>query len=412
MIILYSILAIILFLIAAKVGSLISIRIGIPEVLGELLAGIVLGNIKYILPDSFSLLNQADLTALLHYLEIVSEIGVILLLFEVGLHSTIKDILNVGFSSVLVAVIGVVVPLLLGYAVSCYLLPNVHDLVHWFIGATLVATSVGITARVLKDINKVSSIEGRIILGAAVIDDVLGLIVLAIITGIIKATNSGGELAVMDIALIFVKSFSFLAISIVVGSFVVKKIFQYFPFLKEAKTLVPLTLSLCALFSYLAMYVGLAPIIGAFIAGLIIEPAHYQKDIEAENEKRLESMISPLLKIFVPVFFVLMGTKVDLQSFADFSVINLAVALTVVAIVGKQFCSLGVLEKNVDRIAVGFGMIPRGEVGLIFAGIGETLRINNEQIISNNVYSAILVMVVVTTLVTPLLIKFKMAERS
>ena len=184
MIILYSILAIILFLIAAKVGSLISIRIGIPEVLGELLAGIVLGNIKYILPDSFSLLNQADLTALLHYLEILSEIGVILLLFEVGLHSTIKDILNVGFSSVLVAVIGVVVPLLLGYAVSCYLLPNVHDLVHWFIGATLVATSVGITARVLKDINKVSSIEGRIILGAAVIDDGLGLIVLAIVSGI------------------------------------------------------------------------------------------------------------------------------------------------------------------------------------------------------------------------------------
>lgn len=389
-----------IILIVAKFGGHFAHRVGQSGVLAELIIGIALGNLGLFGIRSLEFLKHNEV------LEIFSELGVVLLLFEVGLETTVSDMAKVGLSSFLTAVFGVVAPFLLGWAVSSYFLPDAELLVHAFVGATLTATSVGITARVLKDIGKIHRIEARIILGAAVIDDVLGLVTLAVVSGVISAAENGGELTVSHIGRIIGVAVLFFVLAVVVGRYLVRLLFSVVGRLRGDGLLLSAALIICFSLSFLTAAIGLAPIVGAFAAGLILEPAQYQALRDREG-KTLEHLIHPLVALFAPVFFVLMGAKVDLAVFGDPSVLGFAVALSLAAIIGKQVCGFGVLDKGADRIAVGLGMIPRGEVGLIFAAIGAGLTLHGQRVIDNSTYGAVVIMVLLTTLLTPPLLAWR-----
>jgi Na+:H+ antiporter len=403
---LFLLLSWILVLMAGKAGGEIAERISQPAVLGELIIGIIIGNLALIGFYKLDYLKTDE------YVNILAEIGVILLLFEVGLESNLGEMMEVGLSSLLVAVLGVIVPFFLGLGVSYYFLPDHNFMVYIFIGATLTATSVGITARVLKDMGKLEAKESRIILGAAVIDDILGLIVLAIVVGVIGAANdpSGDSISIGRILGIIGKAIGFLVVAAVIGRLVFAHLYKFASFLRVHGMLLITSLSICFVLSACAGLIGLAPIVGAFAAGLILDKVHY-RDFTNRGEHKLEELVSPVSSILTPVFFVIMGIKVDLTTFADPSILVFAGVLTLVAIVGKQICSLGVLEKGLNRLAVGVGMIPRGEVGLIFANIGAGLYIKGEKVITTSTFSAVVIMVVITTVVTPPILKKMMMDK-
>jgi len=394
----------VMILLAAKLIGHFGVLLGQPAVLGELCAGILLGNLHLLGVEGFQGIATDP------YVDILARIGVVVLLFSVGLESTIRDILNVGLSSLLVALLGVAAPFGLGWLVGAWLLPDHSIYAHAFLGATLCATSVGITARVLQDIGKSRDKEARIILGAAVIDDVLGLIILATVSGIILAADQGEKMSLSSQAQIALKAGGFLVIALMLGSFLTPKIFWRAAKLRGPGVLLGVSLAFCFLLSYLAGISGLAPIVGAFAAGLLLESVHFRAFGEREIHY-LEDALRPIMEFLVPVFFVQMGAKVDVRVFASTDALWLALALTVAAIVGKQVCSLGVLGEGINRWAVGLGMIPRGEVGLIFASIGATLVLGGERIIDNTTYSAVVIMVLVTTLITPPLLKWTMVEK-
>lgn len=392
-----------IILIAAKLGGDLATRLGQPAVLGELVFGILIGNLPLLGVSIFEPIRH-DAT-----IDMLSRLGVIILLFEVGLESTVAQMMKVGWSSLLVAVIGVIFPFALGWMVGAWLLPHESVYVHAFIGATLTATSVGITARVLQDLKQSQTGEARIILGAAVIDDVLGLLILAVVAGIIAAADRGGSMALGDLGLILLKAVLFLVGSLFLGRFVSRRLFSLACYLKARGVLLATGLSFCFLLSYLASLVGLAPIVGAFSAGLILEDVHY-KELRDQEEHSLEEQIHPIASFLVPVFFVLMGMRTNLASFVQPGVASLAVAITLVAVLGKQFAGLGVVTRGIDRITVGIGMIPRGEVGLIFANIGLTLAVAGERIVTDSTFSAVVVMVVCTTLVTPPALRWRFSQ--
>jgi len=384
-------------------------RLGQPAVLGELCAGILLGNLVIFGFMRAELLKNNETVAAL------AELGVIILLFEVGLESDLKEMMEVGWSSLLVAVVGVIAPFLLGWGVSAYLIPDEPRLAHIFIGATLCATSVGITARVFKDLGKLGTREARIILGAAVIDDVLGLLILAVVAGAIKASATGASLSMFDIALIGFKSLAFLAGSVVVGQLLVPRMLSGAGRLETRGVLLTLAISFCLLLAWAAAKAGLAPIVGAFAAGLILDEVHY-KPTGGRKERDLHDLLQPVSTVLVPIFFVLMGLKVDLRLFTQVNILGLAAALTIAAILGKQICALGVVERGINRLAVGLGMIPRGEVGLIFASIGATLMLpaaTGEQVpvISSAIFGAVVIMVIITTLITPITLKWALGRK-
>lgn len=394
----------VVILLAAKLGGDLAARVGQPAVLGELIVGVVLGNLTLV---GFSGLEPIETDV---FVDMFARVGVLVLLFEVGLESTVGQMLKVGWSALLVATLGVVAPFGLGWGIGAWLLPSHGPYVHAFIGATLTATSVGITARVLKDLGKSQSNEARVILGAAVIDDVLGLVILAVVTGVIGAADRGGRFAPTDILWTLGKAAGFLVVSLALGVLFSKRLFSLASRLRARGVLLAIGLAFCFLLSWLANVIGLAPIVGAFAAGLILENAHY-RDFVDKGEHGLEELIHPISSFLVPIFFVVMGMRTDLRSFAQPGVLGLAAALTVVAIVGKQLCSLGVLGKGVDRLTVGIGMVPRGEVGLIFANIGLALTIGGRRIVDEAIFSAVVVMVIVTTMVTPFALKWSLGRR-
>jgi len=411
--------AIVLILFLAKVGGDLFERIGMPAVLGELAFGVLLGNFHYLTGlDAVDFMQPPAVggevgMSVGAVLQILAGIGVVLLLFEVGLESTVREMLSVGIPSFVVAVLGVVAPAVLGFLVC-----RAFFFDHWqqpaFIGATLCATSVGITARVLKDLGRSRDKESRIILGAAVIDDVLGLIALAVAAGVITASNrpgGEGEVPWGEIGKIVVYACGFLGVSLVLGMLSFPKvIFRAMSLLHGRGLLLATALMICFGMAYLANLIGLAAIVGAFAAGLILENAQY-RDLEARENVELEKAIQPLTALFVPIFFVQMGMGVKLESMADPSTWTLAIVLTVIAIVGKQACALGAYEKGLNRTAVGLGMIPRGEVGLIFADQGRKLVSDGEPVVTDSTFSAIIFMVMVTTLVTPPLLKWSLNRR-
>jgi Kef-type K+ transport system membrane component KefB len=393
----------VVILVVAKLGGDLAARAGQPAVLGELLGGILLGNLGLFGVHALEPLATDS------SIDMLARLGVLILLFQVGLESTVGQMRKVGVSSLIVAVVGVVTPFVLGWAVSAWLLPTASVYVHAFLGAALCATSVGITARVLQDLNASQTQEARIILGAAVIDDVLGLIVLAVVAAVIHGANTGAPLAFAQVALIFAKAVGFLIGALALGIYLSPRLFRLASLLKVRGALLAIGLSFCFLLSWLASVIGLAPIVGAFAAGLILEDVHY-RDFVDRGEHGLEELVAPISSFLVPVFFVLMGVRADLRAFANFEVIGLAAALTVAAIAGKQVCGLGAIGRGLDRLTIGIGMVPRGEVGLIFANIGLGLAVGGERIVSSAVYSAIVVMVVVTTVLSPPALKWSLGR--
>ncbi len=399
-----------LILAVAKLGGELFERAGQSAVLGELVGGILLGNLALVgVVGVEALRDHAVITAL-------AEIGVIILHFEVGPESNIGEMLEVGWSSLAVALLGVVAPFFLGWGVAAYFIPDESTLAHIFIGATLCATSVGITARVLKDLGKLQTRESRIVLGASVIDDVLGLLVLAVVSGAIKATATGAALSSADVLGIALKSLAFLVGAVVAGRYLVPLVFRGGGRLETRGVLLCLSLAFCFTLAWLAALVGLAPIVGAFAAGLVLDEVHFAP-FTRRGERDLHDLLAPVSAVLVPVFFVRMGMRVDLRALARPELIGFAAALTLAAVVGKQICSLGVLERGLNRLAVGVGMIPRGEVGLIFAGIGAALTLPDAAgvatpVINAATFGAVVIMVLVTTLVTPPVLKWALARRT
>ena len=391
------------FIIAAgKLGGELLGRLRQPPVLGELMMGVVLGNLSLFGVTALEPLRNSEM------LRVVAEIGAILLLFEVGVESDLVQLLAVGWSSLVVATLGVIAPMALGYFVSAHLVPDAGWLSHLFVGGTLTATSVGITARVLKDLGKANTKEARIILGAAVADDVIGLVVLAVVSGLVAgatvASGSTGNVSGSAILWIVTKACLFLILAVVIGRFWSQRVFLYAARLEVAGALLALCVCFCFVVSSIAALAGLAPIVGAFAAGVVLEEVHYKPFLE-RGERRVEELLFPITTLIVPVFFVVMGLRVDLKSFASPAVLQFAAMITLVAIVGKQVCGLGVLERGVDRLAIGVGMIPRGEVGLIFAGLGSSLILQGHPVLSPTTFSALVLMIMLTTFITPPLLK-------
>jgi Kef-type K+ transport system membrane component KefB len=394
-----------IILILAKLGGELFERVGQPSVLGELLTGILLGNLHLLGVNIFDFLRQEST------FNVLAEVGVVLLLFEVGLETSVKEMMGLGAVATLVAVVGVIVPSVLGLGASALFHPGDPFATHLFVGTILCATSVGITARVFKDLGALRRRESKIILGAAVIDDVLGLLILTAVTAVIGAAGVGRRVDMLGLAGITVKALAFLVISVVAGLWLSPRLFRLATRLRSRGLLMTLGLAFCFFLSYLADSVGLAPIVGAFTAGLILEDVHY-RDLARKENTDLRHLLEPITALLLPVFFVLMGMRVDVRAFASLSGVAFAVVITAAAILGKQACSLVPAGSGVDRTLVGLGMIPRGEVGLIFAGIGATLILEGKPVVSQGVFSAAVIMVMLTTLATPPLLKWRLQRTS
>jgi len=377
-------------ILAAKLGGEVAVRLNQPSVLGELCVGIVLGNLSLLGIHTFD--GAAELVPV----EFLAELGVVLLLFEVGLESTLTEMRAVAPTSGLVAIIGVVAPMALGYGVSLWLLPDEPFSLHLFIGATLAATSVGITARVLKDLNAMARPETRVILGAAVIDDVLGLIVLAVVASIAEFGSMPGPL---DLTRIIGLAAGFLIGALLLGAFVMPGVFRFASKLRTQDVLAAVAIGLCLLLAGISGAAGLAPIVGAFAAGLILDEVHV-RPFGRKSAHDLTEIIGPIVAVMAPIFFVRTGMMVKVGGIGA-EPLFLALALTLVAVVGKLVSGLGVRGATADRLTVGIGMIPRGEVGLIFANVGAGITFEGEPLIGAGVYAAIVLMVMATTVVTP-----------
>ncbi len=402
---------------AAKLGAELFERIKQPAVLGELIAGVILGNLV-LLNHNWSFFEPLRAAVLADHaaigIDILAKIGIIILLFDVGLESSIKDMRRVGISSFLVATVGVIVPFVLGYFVSALFVTqvpkqilaispnfNIHN-IHMFIGAALCATSVGITARVFQDMGKIQMLEARIVLGAAVIDDVLGLIILATVSAIVSSAEAGTSLSLLEIVKLTLIAVGFLMGALIIGTLLIPRLMKVAAKFKTQGLMLITAIIICFGLSALASEAGLASIVGAFAAGLVLEEIHFK---EFASDVGIKDLIQPIAILFVPIFFVQMGIQVHLESFIVPSVLGISGGLIIAALIGKQVCGLVVKERNVDRLTVGLGMIPRGEVGLIFASIGKSLGVVDDEI-----FSAIVIMVIVTTFVTPPLLKWSISR--
>lgn len=377
-------------ILAAKAGGEIAVRLSQPAVLGELCVGILLGNLALVGIHTFD--GAAELVPV----EFLAELGVVLLLFEVGLESTLTEMKAVAPTSGLVAIIGVVAPMLLGYGTSAWLIPDAPFSLHLFIGATLCATSVGITARVLKDLDAMARPETRVILGAAVIDDVLGLIVLAVVASIAEFGAVPGP---MDFSRIIGLAAGFLVGALLLGAFVMPGVFRVASKLRTPDVLAAVAIGLCLLLAGVSGAAGLAPIVGAFAAGLILDEVHV-RPFGRKSAHDLTEIIGPIVAVMAPIFFVRTGMMVQLGGIGTEPLV-LAAALTIVAIVGKLVAGIGVRGKTADKLTVGIGMVPRGEVGLIFANVGAGISYEGGPLIAAGVYAAIVLMVMASTIVTP-----------
>jgi Na+:H+ antiporter len=394
-------LGIALLVAAARAGGLLAERWGQPAVLGELLVGILLGNaLPAALGGAFIETLRAEPT-----LAFLAEMGVLILLFGVGLEADVAALARVGVSSVLTAVIGVALPVSLGWAAATWLLPGAAGPLALFVGATLAATSMGITARVLRDLGATQRAEGRIVLGAALLDDVLGLVLLAVVSATVSAT---GGAAAASAAGILLRATLLLAAAVAAGHFLSGRIVRVVAATGHADTMLVVGLALCFALAVVAERLGLAGIVGAFAAGLLLDP--YGSGVRPRAEgATLEELLHPLSSLFVPMFFVVMGLQVDVRSLARPEALGFAAVLIACAIAGKLAAGLGVVTRGASRLAVGIAMVPRGEVGLIFAGVGTTLTLGGAPLLSPSLYAAIVLMVLVTTLAAPPALRWALA---
>ena len=392
-------LVIISILIFAKVFGELAERIGQPAVLGELIAGTILGaSVLGIVPSAIA---GGSLAEVIHLL---AEVGVAILLFEIGLETDLKEMFRVGAASGSVAIVGVTLPFALGFGYWYFFEPVIGAgattaslaMVAIFVGATLTATSVGITARVLTDLRLMHRSESKIIIGAAVIDDVLGLVILAVVSRMAE----GDEVTALGIAGTLLVAVGFLVVAVIVGNMLAPWTFKIIDRMRVRGVLLVSAFAIALLFAALADLAGSAMIIGAFAAGIVLSSTN-QFDLIVER-------IEPVADVFTPIFFVSVGANVDLGLFNplsasfDAEVIKVGAILVAVAVIGKLAAGyvVGWGKEALNRTAIGIGMVPRGEVGLIFAQIGLTAGL-----LSSETFSAILIMVIVTTFIAPPLLK-------
>ena len=376
-----------IIIIVARLAAELAELIKIPAVLGEIIAGIIIGPSALGLIDPIKNLDVANMVLLL------GEIGVILLLFQVGLEMDLGEMAKVGKPALLVALIGVLVPFAAGFGVASAF--GESGKISLFIGAALTATSVGITARVLGDLRALALRESRIVLGAAVADDVLGLIILTVVVKVVTEGSISASVVFETIGL----AVGFLVITGLLAIYVIPKAFTRIDRVaKSSTTIVAISFALMLAFSLLANQAKLAFIIGAFMAGLAVG--------RSQQHERIAEGLNPLGHIFIPVFFASIGINADLDAMFQPSVLALATVLTVVAIIGKLVAGFGIGRSPGDKLLIGIGMTPRGEVGLIFASIGLS-----KGILDNELYGALLLMVLVTTLITPPLLRLKLSKR-
>ncbi|MBI2844803.1 MAG: cation:proton antiporter [Armatimonadetes bacterium] len=375
----------ILLIVAARAGGEISERFHQPAVFGEIVAGIVLGIIPALHP-------AVDSEAIMF----VAEIGVILLLFEVGLESELADFLKVGAPAALVAAIGVVLPLFLGFGAMRLL--GYDTYIALFLGATLTATSVGITARVFNDLRMMHRKEAKIVIGAAVVDDILGLLVLSVVLGLV----GGAALRVIDVGRTVGMAVAFLVAAIVIGHRAAPFLISLTRKMRGRGVLVVSAFGFGLVVAYLGSLLGLAAIVGAFAAGLVLA--------STEDRVHITEKIQPVADIFVPVFFAQVGMRVDLGLLnparpENWPVLGLGAVLLAIAIPTKLASGLGAIKQRADKLTIGIGMVPRGEVGLIFASIGL-----HNAILNQSVYGAVILVLLVTTLMTPPWLKHRLSR--
>lgn len=427
-------------------GRLLAQRCHQPGVLGELCMGVLLGNLCYALkvpammifregsavftmvsallsgislPDAVHLsfghdAHAASILALLqttsgidiikeaYALDVFSRYGVIFLLFMVGLESSVQEMRQTGRESFQVAVIGVLAPLCLGFLFTHYALPEASFHTHLFVGATLTATSVGITARVLKEMHRIHSHEARTILGAAIIDDVLGLMILSVVSSIVLSGHLNGTVLVSTVCL----SLFFFGMVLSLGPKLLRVMIHLLRTLSLAESKLFVSFLFVMFLAWLSTLFQLSSIMGAFAAGLIIHDAYF-KSAQSASEHRavIRELMAPLECLLAPLFFMLIGIQVKLESFLDMRVLLIALGLILVALLGKLLSGFGA-RRGHDRWLVGIGMLPRGEVGLIFASMGRALGVFSDQL-----FSAIILMVIATTLIAPLWLKARFLHR-
>jgi len=409
-------LSLVVVYLAAKLGGELCARINLPSVLGELVGGVVVG-VSALQLIAFPENGGGEASSLLirfleatgglpleaapavfqaesEVLNILAELGVIILLFEIGLESDLKELIRVGPQAAVVAVVGVVVPFALG-TVGLIALFDVPTIPAVFAGAALTATSIGITAKVLSELQQLSSREGQIIIGAAVLDDVLGIIVLAVVASLAKT----GEIEISRIVYLIVGAGVFLIGSIFLGRLLSPYFVALVNQLKTRGQLLITSLIFTFVLAYIGAFIQLEAILGAFAAGLILA--------ETTKREELEEQVIPVADMLVPIFFVTVGARTDVSVLNPFVPENregliIAAFLLVVAIVGKIVTGFAVFgQKDINRLAIGVGMIPRGEVGLVFVGVGSTTGV-----LSKSLEAAIIVMVIFTTFLAPALLRF------
>ena len=371
-----------LIYLAAKIGGELFLRLRQPAVLGELVAGLIVGvsGLQWIDPQQ-------------PILQLMAQIGVTLLLFEIGLESDLKALFRVGKQALAVGLIGMVAPFALGYGIMTAM--GAAPLLSVFVGATMTATSIGITAKVLSDLKRLNSTEGKIILGAAILDDILGIVILSVIAGV----TSGTSFSWPSVALIFVKSLAFLTVALVVGNLARPYFMRLIQQLRSRGVLLTASLIFAFALAVIAEKLGSAAIIGAFAAGLVLAKSDQRHD--------LEKHLRPVTDFFLPIFFVTVGAGVELGLFADPSTVMLTLFLTAAAIIGKLAAGmLGTIGAKSSGWIIGAGMVPRGEVGLIFASLGL-----GTGVLSGANHAAVVAMVMLTTFIGPLMLNFLIARQ-
>jgi Kef-type K+ transport system membrane component KefB len=392
-----------IILTAAFVGGHFAMRAGQPAVLGELLAGVLLGN----LPG----LGILRFVAADPYLDILSRVGMLLLLFEVGVGLSVRDLFSVGSSSLLVALIGTGSSIAIGAGAAVLLMPGASAAVHIFLGAAISATSVGISARVLHDIDASRSSEAKIILGAAIVDDVLALIVLGAVTIWASAGESAGAPQITTVVGLVMKTIGFLSLAVLLGVKLTPAWFRRAANLRTKGALLAAGLCFCFFLSWAASAIGLAALVGAFAAGLVLEDAHSAIFVQ-RGEPSLSELLQPMISFLVPMFFVLVGFRANIGALGRPAFLAFSVALALAAILGKLSSAIGVLERGVKKLTVAIGMIPRGEVTLVFAALGNATRAGQLSLLDDRGYTALVTVVVLTTLITPPALKWSLSVRT
>ncbi|MEH6635395.1 MAG: cation:proton antiporter [Halioglobus sp.] len=387
-------LLLILMITLADVCGFIFERLGMAEILGEIYAGILLGNLALVGIN----FNLSELLRNSEFMQYSSELALVLLLFLVGLESDMRDLLKVGRNAASVAIAGVALPIVLALG-ACAALGFATGLQSWFVGAMLAATSVGITAKILGAHGLLKTRSAEVILGAAVIDDVLGILLLAVLASVVVT----GEVAPMDLLWIVVKALLFFVGALLIGQKLMPGAVHIVSLNKHHSVWTGFALCLALSFAQLAAFAGLAPLIGAFVAGLLLDDVDFRVG-DALQKHTLEELVKPISDIMITIFFVGIGSQVQLEVLLDPKILLIIATLTVVAIVSKGAAGYMVAGKGYDRLGIGFGMIPRGEVGLVFAAFAFT-----HGVFPGEIYSALVMVVLLTTLIGPILLKPRLA---